>query len=492
MSMYDLPVGRRRDDQTDLVQPASVSSAPPWDSVLERLANLERSHADLARMVTSIHEALPPEIAAATGRGLVLGSPIDAISPPIQWGAVPPITGTPPPPLPERVEAPAPPTVDPFARAFEAPDPWAAPTLMGESFFQSAQSTELAFIDPSTKPKRRLLRGRKAAKEAQARIAAEFAAPPPPPGFYSSGAPSFGDVPPPPSGFGSEGPGQDFGMPTAWSDTPVAVGPEMGHESAGPASGFAAEYATPPGWFGSAAEGPAMPPPPPAGFASDLAEPAIAETSWGTAPGGGPQSDFVFDQPAVPPPPPGFGPMGHEGISAVLPPPSGFGTDMGDAPPPPPAGFGGSGYQGLTAVPSPPSGFGTDMGDAPPPPPAGFGGSGYQGLTAVPSPPSGFGTDIGDAPPPPPPRFGAAYDHGGPPPPPGYDNQSIVTSSAEAFNDVQDVNSLVMPQAYEAPPEALEDERFLAGTGTDRTSYTSVPPITPDFFARSASRGGRR
>jgi hypothetical protein len=67
-----------------------------------------------------------------------------------------------------------------------------------------------------------------------------------------------------------------------------------------------------------------------------------------------------------------------------------------------------------------------------------------------------------------------------------------VTSSAEAFNDVQEVNSLVMPQAYEAPPEVLEDERFLAGTGTDRTSYTSVPPITPDFFARSASRGSRR
>jgi hypothetical protein len=425
-------------------------------------------------MVTSIHEALPPEIAAATGRGLALGSPIDAISPPIQWGSAPPITGTPPPPLPERVEPPASPTVDPFARAFEAPDPWAAPTLGGESFFQSAQSIELAFIDPSTKPKRRLLRGRKAAKEAQARIAAEFAAPPPPPGFYSSGAPSFGDVPPPPSGFGSEGPSQDFGMPTAWSDTPVAVGPEMGHESAGQAPGFDAEYATPPGWFGSAAEGSALPPPPPAGFASDLAEPAIAETSWGTAPGGGPQSDFVFDQPAVPPPPPGFGGSGYQGLTAVPSPPSGFGTDMGDAPPPPPPGFGGSGYHGLTAVPSPPSGFGTDMGDAPPPPPPGFGADA-----------------TGGPPPPPPPGFGAASDHGAPPAPPGYDNQSVVTSSAEAFNDVQEVNSLVMPQAYEAPPEAFEDERFLAGTGTDRTSYTSVPPITPDFFARSASRSRR-
>ena len=448
MSMYDLPVGRRRDDQTDLVQPASISSAPPWDSVLERLANLERSHADLARMVTSIHEALPPEIAAATGRGLALGSPIDSISPPTQWGSASPIIGTPPPPLPERIEAPASPTVEPFGRAFEAPDPWAAPTLTGESFFQSAQSTELVFSDTSTKPKRRLLRGRKAAKEAQARIAAEFAAPPPPPGFYSSGAPTFGDVPPPPSGFGSEGPSQDFGMPTAWSDTP--------------------------GWFGSAAEGATVPPPPPAGFASDLAEPAIAETSWGTAPGGGPQSDFVFDEPAVPPPP-GFGPLGHEGLSAVPPPPSGFGTDMGDAPPPPPPGFGPLGYEGLSAVPPPPSGFGTDMGDAPPPPPPGFGADA-----------------MGGPPPPPPPGFGPPSDHGAPPAPPGYGNPTLVTSSAETFNDVQDVNSLGMPQAYEAPPEPLEDERFLAGTGTDRTSYASVPPITPDFFARSASRGSRR
>jgi Wiskott-Aldrich syndrome protein len=429
-------------------------------------------------MVTSIHEALPPEIAAATGRGLALGSPIDSISPPTQWGSASPTIGTPPPPLPVRVEVPASPTVDPFARAFEAPDPWAAPTLTGESFFQSAQSTELVFSDTSTKPKRRLLRGRKAAKEAQARIAAEFAAPPPPPGFYSSGAPTFGDVPPPPFGFGSEGPSQDFGMPTAWSDTPVAVGPEMSHESAGlaplQAPGFAAEHATPSGWFGSAAEGATVPPPPPAGFASDLAEPAIAETSWGTAPGGGPQSDFVFDEPAVPPPP-GFGPLGYEGLSAVPPPPSGFGTDMGDAPPPPPPGFGPLGYEGLSAVPPPPSGFGTDMGDAPPPPPPGFGADA-----------------MGGPPPPPPPGFGPPSDHGAPPAPPGYGNPTLVTSSAEAFNDVQDVNSLGMQQAYEAPPEPLEDERFLAGTGTDRTSYASVPPITPDFFARSASRGSRR
>jgi hypothetical protein len=63
------------------------------------------------------------------------------------------------------------------------------------------------------------------------------------------------------------------------------------------------------------------------------------------------------------------------------------------------------------------------------------------------------------------------------------------TSSAEVFGHVQDVTSLVAP-APTAPKQEAEDEsRFLAGTGTDRTSYTSVPPITPDFFARSAGKG---
>ena len=51
MSMQDLPVGRRRDDQPELIQPSGVSSAPPWDSVLDRLAKLERSHAEMTELV---------------------------------------------------------------------------------------------------------------------------------------------------------------------------------------------------------------------------------------------------------------------------------------------------------------------------------------------------------------------------------------------------------------------------------------------------------
>jgi hypothetical protein len=445
MSNQDLPVGRRRNDQTDLVQPASVSSAPPWDSVLDRLANLERSHADLARMVASIHEALPPEIAAATGRGLALGSPIDAISPSTSFGIAPPIFGTPPPPLPERFEPPGSPNVDPFAQSYEAPDPWAGTGLTGESFFQPLESPGIPFPEPEGRTKRRLFGGRRAAKEAQARIAAEFAAPPPPAGFYSHSPALTGDFapPPPPAGWSDDSWSPEIDLPTGWGDSAVPPPAPAGFVAGGvgmappPPLGFAiddpnAGFAAPPGWFGSAAEDYPPPPPLPAGFASDLAEPAFAEAaepapvSWGTAADLFSPSDFVFDQPAVPPPP-GFGPPGYEGLSAV--------------PPPPPPGFGGD-----FAVDAPP-----------PPPPPGFGPS----------------ADPSMAP--------AAHSYGS--------GNPMQTSSAEVFGHVQDVTSLVAP-APTAPKQEAEDEsRFLAGTGTDRTSYTSVPPITPDFFARSAGKG---
>jgi len=65
--------------------------------------------------------------------------------------------------------------------------------------------------------------------------------------------------------------------------------------------------------------------------------------------------------------------------------------------------------------------------------------------------------------------------------------------TSEAFGDAQEVTSLI---AHSDPPEhehyeEEEESRFLAGTGTDRTSYSAVPPITPDFFARSAGKGRR-
>jgi hypothetical protein len=60
------------------------------------------------------------------------------------------------------------------------------------------------------------------------------------------------------------------------------------------------------------------------------------------------------------------------------------------------------------------------------------------------------------------------------------------------FGDIQELTSLVPPQ--HVPFEQQEDDeesRFLAGTGTDRTSYSAVPPITADFFARSTGKGRR-
>jgi len=470
MSMQDLPVGRRRNDHTDLVQPASVSSAPPWDSVLDRLSNLERAHADLARMVASIHQALPPEIAAATGRELALGSPIDAVSPSTSFGIAPPILGTPPPPLPERFEPPGSPTINPFADRYEAPDPWAAPALGGESFFQPLEAPGMTFPTAEARPRRRLLGGRRAAKAAKARIAAEFAAPPPPGGFSSHEPAPAGEFapPPPPPGFDSTNPTPNLDSPMGWStsDVPPPPPPGFGTGDVGspspppPPVGFASDspmagFAAPLGWFGSATDNPPPPPPPPVGFASDLAEPSLLEpaepapASWGDSVDLSSPSDFVFDEPALPPPP-GFGPAGHEGLSAV--------------PLPPPPGFGPAGHEGLSAVP--------------PPPPPGFGGD--FAIDAPPPPPPGFGGDFAiDAPPPPPPGFGSA--------------NPVHTSSAEVFGHVQDVTSLVMPQAIapEPGPKPEDESTFLVGTGPDRTSYASVPPITPDFFARSAGKGRR-
>jgi hypothetical protein len=433
MSMQDLPVSRRRNDQPDLVQASEVSSAPPWDSVLDRLATLERSHADLARFVASIHEALPPEIAAATGRTLALGSPIDAMQTPASYAmAAPAMNGMPLQQLPERVEPPLPPAIDPFAQTYEAPDPWAAPAPGGDSFFQPMEVPGIVFPSASTdRPKRRMFRSRRAAKEAQARIAAEFAAPPPPQGFYANDVAPMHTAPPPPPGFGASEPGQDFGLPLGWGTfEPPSFGsageqttvppPPPGLANDFPNAGFAA----PPGWLGSASDNTSAPPPP-VGFAADMPETHlgpptdVTPLSWGSAPDLASPSDFEFDQPEMAPPP-------------------GFGSDFSAAPPPPPPGFGASPEQ---------------AGQLPPPPP-------------------GFGPTESLS------------------PPPGYSAANTMFAN-EVFGDLQEVTSLVPPHAVAPQPVDDEEPAFLAGTGTDRTNYATVPPITPDFFARSAGKGRR-
>jgi hypothetical protein len=514
MSMQDLPVGRRRDDQPEFVNASAVATAPPWDSVLDRLAKLERAHADLARFVASLHEALPPEIAAATGRTLALGSPIDAVRPPAHLAPPPPILGNPPPPLPQRPEA-VMPQAEAMAPFYQEPDPSMVPAVGGDSFFEPDESTAFAPLSTS-RPKRRLFRGRKAAKEVQARIAAEFAAapPPPPPGFYS-GATTITPAPPPPPGF-------DTGFSNRGPDVPVVewgtAAPPLMPEPPAPiqtpedfappmhASGFAIDSlergpAIPAGWsepsaphgMGAVSHG----------FSADIAEPYVpqSELSWDTHNDLSSPTDFEFDVPdAAPPPPPGFGfegtvpppPPGFGAESAMSPPPPGFGA-TGSVPPPPP-GFGAEG-----AMPPPPPGFGAES--AMPPPPPGFGATGsvpppppgFGAEGAMPPPPVGFSADV-PVPPPPPPGFGG--EDAVPPPPPGFGGPTAAESSSwnpvhapEVFGDIQAVTSLAPVPA--SPPPVEDDEPFLAGTGTEPTNYSSTPPITPDFFARSAGKGRR-
>jgi hypothetical protein len=59
--------------------------------------------------------------------------------------------------------------------------------------------------------------------------------------------------------------------------------------------------------------------------------------------------------------------------------------------------------------------------------------------------------------------------------------------SSQVFGDLQELAALAPPQQLH--PEPKDDAQLLAGTGTDRTSYSAVPPITPDFFARSSNKG---
>jgi|GEM_PF-2243440 len=480
MSMQDLPVGRRRDDYPNLVQPASVNSAPPWDAVLERLTTLERSHADLARFVASIHEALPPEIAARTGRTLALGSPIDAVSPaPPSFSVVGPVVAA-LQPLPERVDPPAV-AVDAYSSSYQATDPWAAPPA-GDSFFEPLAAPAMPFPVAAEPPKRRgLLRGRRAAKEAQARIAAEFAVPPPPPGFgtrleMAPALPSFGS--------GAEPSVPDQGLPSGWGSfdaAPVhAASPGIAEDF--PSIGFAAPPAwtesappAPPAGFGPLAAVPPPPPgfgeplaaaPPPTGFVADLAEqpapmPDVIDRSWGPSGNLASPADFDFDAPQAAP---GYG-FNDPAVTAATPPPPppGFAGGLESVPPPPPPpGFAG----GLESVPPPPPppGFAGGLESMPPPPPAGFGPE-----AAVPPPPPGFGEPSAS-----------------PAPPSGF----TALHTSEIFDDMQEVTSLV-PQEVAPIYQPEPGPEPLADTGTDHTSYTAVPPITPDFFARAAGKGRR-
>jgi hypothetical protein len=344
MSMQNLPVGRRRDDQPDFVASAEIASLAPWDSVLDRLAKLERSHAELARLVNSIHEALPPEIAAATGRLLTLGSPIDPISARRGLGASrAPLAGSPPfPPSGLSVSPPG----------YQIVDPWAAPS--SEAFQGAGESAQKPARLPVSSKLRRL-RNRKAAKEAKARIAAAFSAPPPPPGFFASspipeGEAHAGESPiasPSSSALHAEAPGH------APSPPPPPRGFSLDFPVQGPA--------TPTGWSSTASQGSTAPPPPPAGFETG---PSSAPSSVGGATELASPADLQFDDPANPSR--GFGTFGTTMETPAVrtpaqvvppPPPPGFAADV---PPPPPPGF------AADVPPPPPPGFAADVPVSPP------------------------------------------------------------------------------------------------------------------------------
>ena len=363
MSIQDLPVGRRRDDQPDFVRNPEVASTGPWDSVLDRLAKLERAHAELARLVTSIHEALPPEIAATIGRPLALGSPIDPISTPSALGTNrQPLLG-PPPPLPP----------EPAARGLHAPpsgyeiaDPWATPTspplAAGPEKIPEPAS-------PPSRPRIRLFRNRRAAKEVKARIAAEFSTPPTPPGFFMSTDPQG----PPPPHAAADPPLTSAPEPAG--STPVAPPPPRGFSLDFPNQGPDAPLE----WHSTVSQN-SGPPPPPAGFETTAAQADPMANQSSSDPHVDPDprvelaspSDLQFDEPVAPPR--GFGTFGTTMETPAVrvggatpgapvpPPPPGFASGA-PVPPPPP------GFASGAPVPPPPPGFASG---APVPPPPGF------------------------------------------------------------------------------------------------------------------------
>jgi hypothetical protein len=466
MSMQDLPYGRRRDDRTDLVDAVEVSTAPPWDSVLERLERLERSHADLVQMVTGIQHALPPSVAAASGTTLALGSPIDPVRNDklTAYADAPPIVGTAPPLL---TGSPA----TQSSQVYEAPDPWLSPDGGGEEFFGSLDEA-----DRPTPPRRRLLGRRRAAKLAAARIAAEFAAAPPPPAGFTALSASTGalPLPPPPPGFST-----DMAEPT-------------------PAAGVASVD-----W--SAAEEVALV------SSTDLVldPPDDLPTSFEPTPIQSTYSSFETAPP--PPPPPGFGPAPTYAAAPAM--------SFEQSPPPPPAGYDAQLSAAGEADVAEEASFG-----APPPPPPGFGAA-----PSFATEPSAFAAPAmpADAPPPPPPGFGAASPVGeplpslaamsmpfeapaptpdAPPlPPPGFGTRPDAAVSADefdapfapaftedAFGLFGDVNQAALAAAAQTNNDESSDPVMpsaMAGSGS-RSEPTAIPPITPDFFIRSGR--GRR
>jgi hypothetical protein len=476
--------GRRRDDPSDAGSAVPVMS--PWDLVFERLDRLERTQSDVARMVLQIHEALPAVTGFAVGQGLALGSPIDSRSALAPSVPPPPIIGIPPP---QRIDSAAPAHAA-FAES-EAPHmsmPGAGPSLLSipepPAFMappppppMGTPLSELTGFDLTTpEPRAGKLFGRRKARRAasdRAAIASLLASPPPPPpGFMGGGDAGRGSMPPPPPGGFSVGAPPPPPPGFAAGDSEFAPPPP-------PPGGFSVGAPPPPPPGFAAGDGGFAPPPPPPGF-SGMSVPAAS--------GGG----FSVDAAASPPPlpPPGFvGPSDYADLPVMAPPSDGFSVDTTSfatpplgflrasepaaAPAPPPPVFATDPEPWLartepaagSPVPPPP-GFSTqipvvDPSPVPPPP-------GYAPLPPL-GQPGGPSLQLDQHPTPPPP----------PPPPPGFGRPSETASEVAA--------AMTPMEGYSGSMTDAPRELGLAheGQGPD---LVTIPPITPDFFARSGRR----
>ncbi|MGH9108052.1 MAG: hypothetical protein ACRDY3_01065 [Acidimicrobiales bacterium] len=499
---YGLHGAQGRDDAIDLVRSVALSSARLWEEVLERLARVEQSYAELRDAFGRFQNALPegpgsgPALGAGTRwpAGLGTGSAgppgSDPGSPgPAIFGAAP---GAPDPAQGAPGET---------AEAFGNDLPAAAHAARGLS---AKDAVDLLFGDDS------LFAGEHAGEEPVS------LAPPAPPPPWSEPEPPYAvpadlagtldAVAPEPDG--ADAPGEWRIDPGPGLEAPLGAVIEHGVRGAafpdlGDSRGWVrgddeppgGEAAPPPPPFGfmplDAGEaaapdfealiempGPATPPPPPAGYdtVGDLGD------IWSQVPAMADPPPAFPSLPPPPPPPPGFETVGDGGgWSPPAPMPDPPAAPAPSPPPPPPA------FPSLPPPPPPPPGFET-VGDgaswsspapmpdppatpAPPPPPPGFG-TVREPPRHAPLPPPGFET-VGEAPAP------------GPAPPPGFSVSGQTTAADPApgtfpFGDVR--ASTPSPNGSTRPATGAP-----AGPPAQEQGGEDVP-ITPDFFARAGRR----
>lgn|SRR5579875_3593882 len=459
MTLEGVPSGRRREDHSELVRSMPVSPLPDWEDVLHRLDRIEKTQAEIARMVLQIHEALPAVGGVATGRGIALGSPIDAVG--SLPGTPPPIIGVPPPRSiaagPDRRQrrsadpsgTASPPAEHPQAAGVGSPLLLAGTTTPPPGA-PPASSPAVPPVLPQDlleqRPRRRRLFGRRSREREEAALAALLEEGPLPP---TAPPASSGPLPPPPVGF-------------SWApDSPPP----------GPPSTPSAEA--------DRGETGAPVPPPPAGFSSSMAKP-------GSSPSGvesGVRTDR-FEGPAG-----ASIATAANGTVAPLNELAPFDTrtsSLGDLT----QGWQwdedpGSPSEATPAVPAPPPGYAVGTGSVPAPPP------GFAPRRDDPSQPPGDGRHLEGTPGIGTPGAGAAEP---PPPPPGY----TTVADHPAGGGRSGTDAFVQDEPTQPPArvvagtvaggELTTPPRVVGSTAGKDREPLQAPPITPDFFTRSGRR----